>query len=121
MNNYLIISVLLLLGYFILRTFRMNQVAKNKIKAIQNKEGGLFLVDVRQPEEYKAGSAKGAVNIPLGEVQKRISEFRSKDNIVVFCRSGNRSAQAAAILKQNHIENVTNGGTWQNVASAVGK
>jgi rhodanese-related sulfurtransferase len=75
-----------------------------------------FLVDVRTPEEFAAGSVKGAVNIPLDEVESRITEFQGKEEIVVFCRSGNRSAQAISILAANGITNVTNGGSWEDVA-----
>jgi rhodanese-related sulfurtransferase len=68
------------------------------------------------PSEFDGGSAKGAVNIPLDTVASQISKFKNKKNIVVFCRSGNRSGQAKSILEANGISNVTNGGTWDNVA-----
>jgi rhodanese-related sulfurtransferase len=45
--------------------------------------------------------------------------FSNKKNIVVFCRSGNRSGQAKVILENNGIKNVTNGGTWQDVNKFV--
>lgn len=85
-------------------------------KAIKN---GAFLVDVRTPQEFSSGSVKGAVNIPLSEITQRISEFKGKKNIVVFCRSGNRSTQAKNILEQNGIKNVINGGPWQNVNQII--
>jgi rhodanese-related sulfurtransferase len=44
-----------------------------------------------------------------------------KENIVVFCRSGNRSGQAKSILEQNGFVNVTNGGTWQDVNTILKK
>jgi len=80
---------------------------------------GTFLVDVRTPSEFSGGSAKGAVNIPLDKIQAQLAKFKGKKNIVVFCRSGNRSSQAKRILEQNGIQNVINGGTWQNVANLV--
>ncbi len=79
-------------------------------------EQGAFLVDVREPGEYAGGSAKGAVNIPLGTVPSQLSKFKNKNNIIVFCKSGGRSGQAKAILEANGITNVVNGGPWQNVA-----
>jgi len=85
-------------------------------EAIQN---GAFLVDVRTPYEFTGGSVKGAVNIPLGDLPDQLSEFNGKKNIVVFCRSGNRSAQAKNILEQKGFQNVINGGSWQNVSRAV--
>jgi phage shock protein E len=75
-----------------------------------------FLVDVRSKEEFNSGSCKGAVNIPVDQIQNQLSKFKDKKNIVVFCRSGMRSSQAKAILERNGISNVTNGGTWEKVS-----
>lgn len=82
---------------------------------------GAFIVDVRSMGEFRSGSAKGAVNIPLDEIESQISKFKSKKSVVVFCRSGMRSAQAKRILEKNGIENVYNGGSWQNVDRAIRK
>ena len=82
-------------------------------------EQGAFLVDVREPAEFAGGSTKGAVNIPLGTVASQLNKFKGKENIIVFCRSGNRSGQAKTILEQNGFKNVVNGGTWQNVNQFV--
>lgn len=80
---------------------------------------GAFLVDVRTPAEFSAGSVKGAVNIPLDRVPSQLSKFKNTKSIIVFCRSGNRSGQAKRILENNGFQNVINGGTWQNVNQAV--
>lgn len=45
---------------------------------------GAFLVDVRTPAEFSAGSVKGAVNIPLDKVQSQLTKFKNKKSIVVF-------------------------------------
>ncbi|MDP1763881.1 MAG: rhodanese-like domain-containing protein [Sediminibacterium sp.] len=82
-------------------------------------EQGAFLVDVREPGEFADGTAKGAVNIPLGSVATQLVKFKGKDSIVVFCRSGNRSGQAKTILEQNGFKNIVNGGTWENVNQFV--
>lgn len=82
-------------------------------------EQGAFLVDVREPGEFAGGTAKGAVNIPLGLVADQLAKFKGKENIIVFCRSGNRSGQAKIILEQNGFKNVVNGGTWENVNQFV--
>lgn len=85
-------------------------------EAVKN---GAYLVDVRTPAEFADGSVKGAVNIPLDKVPTELSKFEGKQNIVVFCLSGNRSGQAKSILEQNGFEDVINGGTWQNVNQVV--
>ena len=78
-----------------------------------------FLVDVRTPGEFASGSVNGAVNIPLDQLPQQLHRFKGKENIVVFCRSGNRSGQAKNILEKNNFQNVTNGGTWQNVQEVI--
>lgn len=82
------------------------------IEAIHN---GAFLVDVRTASEFSGGSVKGAVNIPLDGLPSKLSKFKGKKSIVVFCRSGIRSGQAKRILERNGFQDVINGGTWQNV------
>jgi phage shock protein E len=57
-----------------------------------------LLVDVRTPEEFAAGYIPGAVNISLQSLPNRISEIPKGLAIVVYCRSGNRSASATEIL-----------------------
>ena len=82
-------------------------------------KNGAFLVDVRTPDELSSGHVNHSVNIPLDVVANRIDEFKNKEHIIVFCRSGNRSGQAKIILEQNGITNVTNGGTWEDVKQYI--
>ncbi|MGY3054491.1 phage shock protein E [Pedobacter sp. UYEF25] len=86
-----------------------NSKLKDAIKA------GAFLVDVRGSGEFASGSVKGAVNIPLDKLPSQLAKFKGKKNIVVFCQSGNRSSKAKSLLEQSGIQNVLNGGTWNNV------
>ena len=80
---------------------------------------GAFLVDVRTSAEFGEGHVKGSVNIPLDSIPFQLEKFKDKKNVIVFCRSGNRSGQAKFILEQNGITNVTNGGTWDQVNAFV--
>lgn len=80
---------------------------------------GALLVDVRSESEFAAGSVPGAINIPLDEVEASLSALEGYAPIVVFCRSGNRSAKARSILIEHGITDVVNGGAWQEVASAL--
>ncbi len=82
---------------------------------------GAFLVDVRTPAEFASGNVKGSINIPLDQVSSNLNRFKENQNIVVFCRSGNRSGQAKSILEQNGFSNVTNGGTWQDIDALITK
>lgn len=57
-----------------------------------------FLLDVRQPEEVAAWAIPGVVNVPLGELGRRLSEVPADRQVVVVCASGNRSSRATALL-----------------------
>jgi rhodanese-related sulfurtransferase len=56
------------------------------------------LIDVRTPQEFASGHIAGAVNIPVDQLASRLSEIPAGQPVVVYCRSGNRSAQASQIL-----------------------
>ena len=98
---------------FFRRIFSNSQATENRITK------DAFLVDVRTPAEFAEGNVRGSVNIPLDQISKKLDKFRNKENIVVFCRSGARSAQAKSILQQNGITDVVNGGSWKSVDKMV--
>ncbi|MCZ8091472.1 MAG: rhodanese-like domain-containing protein [Flavobacterium sp.] len=76
---------------------------------------GAIIIDVRTVGEFRDGHIKGSKNIPLDTIFSKVNEIkRFEKPIIVCCRSGMRSAQAASILKNNGIETL-NGGSWQNV------
>lgn len=90
-----------------------------KTKQITKNE--TFYVDVRTTAEFAQGSVKGAINIPLDQIENQLAKFKGKKNIVVFCRSGNRSSQAKVILEQNGFTNIKNGGSWEDVNAKLKK
>jgi adenylyltransferase/sulfurtransferase len=72
-----------------------------------------FLLDVRNPEEWAITRLEGATLIPLPELERRYPELPPDQEIVVYCRSGGRSAKAADFLRAKGYRNVKNlpGGT----------
>lgn len=58
----------------------------------------ITLLDVREPHELEISALPGAANIPLGQLAGRLSELDSADEMVVFCKSGTRSARALELL-----------------------
>lgn len=72
-----------------------------------------FLLDVRNPEEWAITRLEGATLIPLPELDRRYTELPLDQEIVVYCRSGVRSANAADFLRLKGYRNVKNlpGGT----------
>ncbi|MGW8553744.1 rhodanese-like domain-containing protein [Streptomyces tubercidicus] len=65
------------------------------------------LIDVRNPAEYEAGALPGARNVPLAGLADRITELDPARPVVLYCRSGNRSVIAAALLEARGFTEVS--------------
>jgi len=68
---------------------------------------GSFLLDVRQPEEWAESHVPGSTLIPLGELEARVGEVPRDQEIVVLCRSGNRSKRGRDILLEAGFDRAT--------------
>ena len=84
------------------------------MKEVSVKEvpAGAQLIDVREPDEYAAVRADGAVNIPLSEFVARTDEIDPDQDIYLICKSSGRSAQAGEYLEQAR--------GWDNVINVAG-
>jgi rhodanese-related sulfurtransferase len=85
---------------------------------IINEKTDLVILDVRTVKEYESGHLEGAINIPVEELSQRLSELNPRDEILVYCRTGNRSTTAVKILNSNGFEKLyhMDGGitAWKN-------
>jgi rhodanese-related sulfurtransferase len=79
---------------------------------------GSVLLDVREAYEWVAGHVPDALHIPLGELGVRAGEVPRDDTVYVICRSGNRSAYAAAALIGAGWDAVNVAGGMQDWAAA---
>ena len=68
----------------------------------------LKLLDVREPHELEISALPNAVNIPLGQLAARLSELDSADEMVIFCKSGSRSARGLELLASAGFKKVKN-------------
>jgi rhodanese-related sulfurtransferase len=60
--------------------------------------GGMLVIDVRDPHEFRAGHISGAWNIPLHRLQSRLDDLPRDRDILCTCNAGNRSGQATRRL-----------------------
>ena len=81
-------------------------------------QDGAFLLDVREPNEWVAGHAAAATHVPLGQVTSRAADLPADGTVVVICRVGGRSQQAAAWLRANGVDAVNLAGGMQAWAAA---
>lgn len=97
----------------------MNTITVEELKKRLDAGEDIHLVDVREPGE-RAEYNIGGVHVPLGQIQAMqtdaIDDWKNEE-VVVYCRSGNRSGMASLILEQLGYKNINNltGGmlAWQ--------
>lgn len=89
-------------------TMKYEQITAKKAKDLILQEDGICILDVRTREEYQEGHIKGAVCIPNEEIlEEEPEELADKQQmILVYCRSGNRSRQAAEKLARMGYEKI---------------
>lgn len=68
----------------------------------------IALLDVREPYEFQIARLPGATLIPLGELPTRFGELSAEREVVVFCKSGVRSARAVEFLRENGFRDALN-------------
>ena len=84
-------------------------VSGEEAKELFTSNDSAVLLDVRSVHEYSAGHIDGSMNIPVDDLEARLSELPDKDSvIIVYCKAGVRSASAAEILIANNYTNVYN-------------
>lgn len=86
-----------------------------KSKSEQVKEmldEGAIIIDVRTPQEYNEGHISNSLNIPVQQIEARISTIKKKSKpVILCCKSGGRAGRAKAVLQRNGIK-CMNGGSW---------
>ena len=86
----------------------MNTIEVEEIKERLANGEPLYMIDVREYEEVEAGMIPGAIHIPLGELPDRYEEIKQNDEIILICRSGNRSGKACDYLEMLGYAGVKN-------------
>ena len=119
------VIVVVLIGAFLFRPGNSATAEKLPIEisvseASSMRDAGAFILDVRQPEEWNESHIPGATLIPLGELASRVNEVPQDQEVVVVCRSGNRSQQGRDILLAAGFEQVTSMAGGVNEWKAAG-
>ncbi|WHY80129.1 sulfurtransferase TusA family protein [Neobacillus sp. WH10] len=81
-----------------------NEELEKRLESNEN----IILLDVREAAEYAFNHIPNAISIPLGELEERMDELNKENEILVLCRTGNRSDLAAQKLAKNGFTNVIN-------------
>lgn len=96
----------------------ITEIEPLSLKRLIDEGQRVSLIDVRQPEEHELVNIKGSVLVPMMEIEARLDELRElcsadRGEVVVFCRSGKRSATAIQYLRNagfgKHLKNLRGG------------
>lgn len=90
----------------------MNTINPEEIKKRLAQGDALYMIDVREDEEVASGMIPTAIHIPLGQLPDRHEEIQRSDEIILVCRSGNRSGKAYDYLQSlgyTGLKNMTGG------------
>jgi phage shock protein E len=104
-------TFIFLITIYLSFTAGMVMTAEKQSKVKEKISKGALVVDVRTPEEFREGHYKDAINIPLSDIPARLKEFGDTSNpVIVYCRSGRRSAEAKKILTEKGFKDITDAG-----------
>jgi rhodanese-related sulfurtransferase len=86
----------------------MSEISPQDLQARLGRPGAPVLLDVRQDWETQLCRLPNAVHIPIEELELRVEELNARDEIVVYCHMGVRSAAVAEYLRSLGFANVRN-------------
>lgn len=124
--GFVVVLGLIIWTEFSRLTRKYRQVVPALAVQVLNRDGSV-VVDVREDAEVRSGKIKGARHIPLGQLKGRLAEldgFKEKP-VLVYCRSGSRSAHACNMMTKAGFRDVSNlaGGitAWESADLPVSK
>ncbi|TMW71399.1 rhodanese-like domain-containing protein [Alteribacter natronophilus] len=111
-NKFWIVIASLLLVYLAYDHFStpdgVSQISAGELEELIASDGDHYFLDVRETHEFAESHVAGMTNIPLSVLTDQLDQLPDDRELVIFCRSGNRSMQAAEILQSEGFEQLTN-------------
>lgn len=107
----IIIPVMLVLGFIAFIFFTrpgIEQITTSDLAIRLQDQKETVFVDVREEDEFNSGHIEGMINLPLSSLEENYSQIPKDSEVVLICRSGNRSMQAAEILESHGYTKLIN-------------
>jgi rhodanese-related sulfurtransferase len=87
---------------------KVKEITVKELKSMRDEEMDFQLIDVREPMEVEIAEIGGEL-IPMGQIPQNINKISRDKQVVIYCRSGRRSADIAHYLETTHgFDNVYN-------------
>lgn len=111
--SIVLVILILFLLYFVITNGKeheeIKQISTKQLaELLEENTDSYYFIDVREVEEYKEGHIAGMENFPLSQLAATYSIIPKEKTVVIICRSGNRSMQAAEMLQQLGYEKIIN-------------
>jgi len=87
---------------------RVPEITVEDLKERHDRGEEPILLDVREPQEYAISDLPGSIKVPLGTLPRNLLKVPKDRNLVVYCRTGGRSANAVQFLRQMGYEKAVN-------------
>ncbi|MHA0858059.1 rhodanese-like domain-containing protein [Paenibacillus sp. CMAA1364] len=97
----LVVMVIWLMYTRLASTKNVRSLREEEFRNEMSKTPSPMLIDVREPNEFAGGYIRSAKNIPLSQLNQRLSDIPKNRELLLYCRSGMRSGKAAGILGKN--------------------
>jgi rhodanese-related sulfurtransferase len=105
MKKAVLAMLMVLVSTTLLLAAPARDITSREAKALLDKNRNVFLLDVRTPQEFQQAALKGAVLIPINEIERRLKEVPRNRPVLVYCAVGSRSRPVADFLvKQGYPE-----------------
>ena len=80
---------------------KMKEITVEELKELKESGSDFQLIDVREPHEYDICNLEGEL-IPMGQIPNHVDKIAKDKQVILYCRSGRRSADVIAWLEKNH-------------------
>ncbi len=114
MDQWIYLIPIAAIGYFL---WSRRSASASDVKAMLGR--GAQVVDVRSKAEFRAGSHRKSINIPLDELDKRVKELDPSRPVLLCCASGSRSGVGVSLLKRKGFKEVQNLGPWTRIQALI--
>lgn len=108
MKRFLLLLLLITAGATQLFAAQVRDISSRDAKGLLDKNGKVFILDVRTPEERRQGYIAGSTLIPIDAMERRLGEVPRNRPVLVYCAVGSRSQVAARVLAQRGYGEVYN-------------
>ena len=111
------IPILLIVVFFIVK--QRGMANEDQVKSAMQK--GAKVIDVRSPQEYASGHLPMAINIPVSELEERVTQLApdKEQSLLLHCASGMRSGHGKSILERLGYKQVLNVGSYGRAAKLL--